>query len=215
MNKMLSRFSRFLAASPLLLAAATGSALAAGDPVGTWIDHTGRGAVEISPCNGALCGRIVWLKAAADQEACGMQIIGNARPASGGKWDGGWIYDPDARAKYDVELTPLGDGKLKVLGYAGTKMFGETMTWTRAPADLKRCNQVAPEPHAPESHAPESHASVPRGEPGPSAPPSAASPERGMDPETRDSPARQARGATKQCGIKFDGLGELTFPCPQ
>ncbi len=209
MNKLLSRFSRFLAVSPLLLVAATGSALAAGDPVGTWIDHTGRGAVEISPCNGALCGRIVWLKAAADQEACGMQIIGNARPASAGKWDGGWIYDPEARAKYDVELTPLGDNKLKVLGYAGTKMFGETMTWTRAPADLKRCDQAAAEPRAPEPHA-----SVPQDDPGPSAPPAAASPERGMDPGTRE-PARQARGATRQCGIKIDGLGELTFPCPQ
>jgi uncharacterized protein (DUF2147 family) len=205
MNKLLSRFSRFLAASPLLLAAATGSALATADPVGTWIDHTGRGAVEISPCNGALCGRIVWLKAAGDQEACGMQIIGNARPTSGGKWDGGWIYDPEARARYDVELTPLGNNKLKVLGYAGAKMFGETMTWTRAPADLKRCDQAAAEPHA----------SAPQGEPGPSAPSTAVSPERGTDPGTRDSPAHQPRGETRQCGIKIDGLGELTFPCPQ
>jgi uncharacterized protein (DUF2147 family) len=202
MNKMLSCFSSILVVSPLLLVAAGGSALAAADPVGTWIDHTGRGAVEISPCNGALCGRIVWLKAAADQEACGMQIIGNARPASGGKWDGGWIYDPEARAKYDVELTPLGDNKLKVLGYAGMKMFGETMTWTRAPADLKRCDQAAPEAHAAE----------PRSEP---APPAVATPERGTGPRASDGPARQARGETRQCGIKIDGLGELTFPCPQ
>lgn len=32
----------------------------------------------------------------------------------------------------------MGDS-LKVVGYAGTKMLSETMVWTRAPADLKRC----------------------------------------------------------------------------
>ena len=195
---------RCIAASPLLLVAA-GTALAAADPTGTWIDHTGRGAVEITHCGGGLCGRIVWLKAAGDREACGMQIIGNARPAAGGKWDGGWIYDPEARTKYDVELTPLGDNKLKVLGYAGVKMFGETMTWTRAPADLKRCDRPA-------DAAPEASAYAPRvDEPQPATPAPAA------DAPTADASegARPARGRAKQCGIKIDGLGDLTFPCLQ
>src|SRR4029077_14920970 len=35
---------------------------AASGPTGVWIDHTGRGAVEIFECAGGLCGRIVWLK---------------------------------------------------------------------------------------------------------------------------------------------------------
>src|SRR6516225_7925084 len=142
----MNTLSRYLAASPILLLAAAGSALAAADPVGTWIDHTGRGAVE--NCNGALCGRIVWLKSTGDNEACGMQVIGNARPVSGGRWDGGWIYDPEADRRYDVELTPIGDNKLKVFGYAGMKMFGETMMWTRAPAGLLRCDASAT-PEAP------------------------------------------------------------------
>ena len=61
--------------------AATSAASAGGEPTGVWIDHTGRGAVEI---------------------------------------------------------TPMGD-RLKVMGYMGSKMLSETMTWRRAPADLKRC----------------------------------------------------------------------------
>jgi uncharacterized protein (DUF2147 family) len=188
--------TRTLALSSLLLVA--GSALAAADPAGTWIDHTGRGAVEITHCDGALCGRIVWLKAAADREACGMQVIGNARPAAGGKWDGGWIYDPEAGTKYDVELTPLGDNKLKVFGYAGVKMFGETMTWTRAPAELKRCDR--PTGALSEAHAAPRHEEPPV----PPAPPA-------TSPDAGARPPRQAR----QCGFKIDGLGELTFPCPQ
>jgi uncharacterized protein (DUF2147 family) len=194
--------SRFLAAAPLVLMTTAGGALAAASPIGTWIDHTGRGAVEISDCNGALCGRIVWLKSAGDREACGMQILGDVRPASGGRWDGGWIYDPEAKSKYDVELTPLGDRKLQVLGYAGMKVFGETMTWTRAPAGLTRCDQSTSA--APEAAPPQASEAHP-----PPVPP--AGPER----ETNAAPGGSRSRPSTPCRIKIDGIGELTFPCPQ
>jgi uncharacterized protein (DUF2147 family) len=113
----------------------------AGDATGVWIDHTGRGAVEISHCGGALCGRVVWLKNANDGKACGTQVIGGVKPVAGGKWDGGWIYDPEERAKYSVELTPVGANKLKVMGYQGTKFLSETFMWTRAAGGaLPRCH---------------------------------------------------------------------------
>src|SRR5690242_8704055 len=56
----------------------------ASGPTGVWIDHTGRGAVEITDCSGALCGRIVWLKDARNKSVCGKQIIGSARRSSVG-----------------------------------------------------------------------------------------------------------------------------------
>lgn len=126
--------------APLALGAVMLSAPArsADAPVGTWIDHTGRGAVEISYCGSNLCGRVVWLKDAVNDKACGTAILGGLKPGAGGVWQGGWIYDPDREEKFDVELTPMGN-RLKVLGYAGVKMFGETMMWTRAPAGLKKC----------------------------------------------------------------------------
>ena len=133
MTTMIRRAAAFAAA---VLGA--GSASAAG-PAGVWLDHTGRGAVEITDCGGRLCGRLIWLQNKGHGTACGVQIIGNVRPVGGGKWDGGWIYDPEARSRYDVEITPLGGGKLKVLGYAGTKALSETMIWRRAPAGLRRC----------------------------------------------------------------------------
>jgi len=120
---------------------ATSAAQAASSPIGLWIDHTGRGAVEITDCNGRLCGRIAWLKDPKNAEACGEQVLGDVKPVGGGKWDHGWIYDPDAEAKYDVELTPVGADKLRVVGYAGSKWLSETMTWKRAPADLKKCSK--------------------------------------------------------------------------
>lgn len=108
--------------------------------LGVWIDHTGRGAVEITDCGGKLCGHVAWVEEAKHSDQCGKQIIGNVKPISSTKWDKGWIYDPDRDSKYDVELTLVGTDKLKVMGYAGTKWLSETYTWKRAPADLKKCN---------------------------------------------------------------------------
>ena len=114
------------------------AALAASSPKGVWINDTGRGAIEIASCGAALCGHVVWVKDASDKKGCGRQIIGELTP-SGSSWDNGWIYSPEKKRRYDVEVTPLSDGRLRVVGYAGTKLFSKTMIWTRAPADLKRC----------------------------------------------------------------------------
>jgi len=120
--------------------AAAGPAGAQSSPTGIWIDHTGRGAVEITECGANLCGRLVWLKDKANKKGCGVQIIGNARPVGKDTWDGGWILDPEKNAKYSVELKPIGADKLRVLGYMGSKLFSETMIWKRAAADLERCD---------------------------------------------------------------------------
>src|ERR1700682_3592163 len=141
-------FARVIGSLAFSLAGA-GTAVAASSPIGVWIDHTGRGAVEITDCGGKLCGRLVWFKDAKQEKGgCNFQIIGNVRPVSGNKWDGGWIIDPDKdpNKKYDVEITPLSDQKLKVMGYEGMKFLSETMTWTRAPADLKKCGDDAAKP---------------------------------------------------------------------
>ena len=137
MTTFISRIVKALAVTTTIAAAATSAS--ASEPTGVWIDHTGRGAVEISNCGGALCGRIVWVKDADHAKTCGQQVIGNVKPVSAGKWDNGWIHDPDDGQRYNVEITAMGD-RLKVMGYMGSKMLSETMMWRRAPADLKRCS---------------------------------------------------------------------------
>ena len=125
-----------------------GAARAEESPLGVWIDHTGRGAVEITDCNGKLCGHVAWVKDPKDADGCGEQIIGDVKPVGGGTWDKGWIYDPDSNSKYDVELTPKGD-TMRVVGYAGTKWLSETMTWKRAPTDLQKCSKSGTSAQAP------------------------------------------------------------------
>jgi uncharacterized protein (DUF2147 family) len=121
-----------------------GTARAAPDPRGVWIDEKGRGGVEIKDCGANLCGHIVWARDDADSsKGCGKQIIGDVEPQGSGLWDNGWIYDPDTDKRYDVELKPLDDNRLRVKGYAGVKFFSRSMVWTRAPADIKRCGATA------------------------------------------------------------------------
>ena len=47
----------------LAVAPVDGAAHADNSATGVWIDHTGRGAVEITECNGnKLCGHVAWVK---------------------------------------------------------------------------------------------------------------------------------------------------------
>jgi len=134
---------------------------------GTWIDHTGRGAVTIEPCAAGpqnLCGRIVWMQQPLDgagqllrdtengdrrlrsRPICGLQIIGNLKLMRDGSWDGGWIYDPEQGESFDVELRLRAPNLLQVKGYKGVKFLSETFQWKRA--------EVPPAPACPPSNGP-------------------------------------------------------------
>lgn len=130
------------------------------DIAGLWLDHTGRGAVEIAPCatptSGKLCGHIVWLQTTVDDKGrplvdhknpdtrkrrnpiCGVQVIGDlarvGQGPAGAVWGSGWIYDPEEGQNFDVEVKLLGPDRLSVMGYAGFKFLSETYIWKRAPA---------------------------------------------------------------------------------
>ena len=124
-------------------------------PVGTWIDHTGRGAVAIAPCGTELCGRIIWLKDPNDKQGrplrdgnnpdraqrmraiCGLPIIGGLKRQRDGSWDEGWIYDPEQGERFDVEIRLSGSDGLQVKGYKGFKFLSETFQWRRATAPLQ------------------------------------------------------------------------------
>jgi uncharacterized protein (DUF2147 family) len=200
------------AMAPLIIAltVACHPVLAASGPTGIWLDHTGRGAVEIADCGGKLCGHIVWLKDAANMTTCGLQVIGNVKPMTGGKWDGGWIYDPEKDSKYDVEITQQNDQKLKVMGYAGVKFLSETMMWTRAPADLQRCGSAlsrapldpVPATTTPEEKVPAAATLTPRAVELPAA--------QETKPEKRDTAA--GYGKQKDCTIRLPFV-VITIPC--
>lgn len=149
----MKQFALFAAGIGATLAIASSAHAAGTDPYGVWLNDTGRGAIEIKPCGNNVCGFVVAVKDANDTKGCGKQIIGDAAPVGSGRWDNGWIYSPEKKKNYDVELKPLADGTLRVVGYAGTKLFSRTMIWTPAPSDMKRCDvtEAAAKPATPET----------------------------------------------------------------
>jgi uncharacterized protein (DUF2147 family) len=152
------------AAFSVFIALSAGAA-DAGPPVemGVWINHTGKGAVEIRPCatSGAaanrLCGFIVWLKepngrngqpltdghnpdpTKRNRTICGLPVLGSLQRVSEG-WDNGWVYDPEQGSQFDAAIV-AGKTQLVLTGYKGVKFFSKSFNWRRAPADLQRCDQ--------------------------------------------------------------------------
>jgi uncharacterized protein (DUF2147 family) len=154
-----------VAISGLALGLSAGAAGAA-PPIemGVWINHTGKGAVEIRPCGAAgasanrLCGFIVWLKEPNNRKGepltdgynpepsrrrrtiCGLPVLGSLQRVSGG-WDNGWVYDPEQGSQFDAAIQLATRDRLILTGYKGIKFFSKSFTWKRAPADLPRCDQ--------------------------------------------------------------------------
>lgn len=201
-----------VAASGAILAAAGASASTS--PTGIWLDHTGRAAIEIANCGGNLCGKIVWLKDEANKkDGCGLQIIGNVKPVSGGKWDGGWILDPEKNSKYDVEITPLSNGNLKVMGYAGMKFLSETFTWTRAAPDIKRCDVTAERTPNDSTPAPGGPTPGPLATPAPPpAPDATPAPDQPAPRREADKSPPPGKAKGKDCKLAFGGVN-VTLPC--
>ncbi|HRN88176.1 MAG TPA: DUF2147 domain-containing protein [Hyphomicrobium sp.] len=207
----------------------TSPALAADGPLGVWVNDTGRGAIEIKQCGDKLCGHVVWVKDTADSEGCGRQIIGDVTNSGGGVWGDGWIYSPERKRNYNVELTPQKDGTLKVKGFAGVSFLSRTMIWTKAPADLTRCGteqiEAAAPPPAAATPPPPAAVTEPapgtRSEPGtarraaPSAAPAApaspgkqAAPAPEAAPPPADGPDIAAREETDRDGVDLGALAE-------
>jgi uncharacterized protein (DUF2147 family) len=149
---------------------ASAPAFAANEPYGIWMNDTGRGAIEIKDCDGKLCGHVVWVKDTSDVKGCGREIITNAVSVGGGVWGGddARIYSPEKKKTYNVEITPLKDGTLRVKGYAGISFLSKTMIWTKAPADLVRCSTqeaaAKPAPSGAAAPAPATEANKPAGD---------------------------------------------------
>lgn len=221
----------------------TGATVAAANtpasaPTGVWLDHTGRGAVEILNCGDTLCGQIVWLKDKENNSLCGTKIIGGVRKVGSDTWDNGWIYSPEKESRYDVELKLLKSGKLRVLGYAGVKFLSETMIWQPAPPDLERCDKASiraqsESPPAPVTQSEASPSDNPEGsvgsqsaqrepEPEASVPGRTAALDTPAVPGSSDSTSAAGQSAEppkkaareKICSVDLPYL-RFSFPCPE
>jgi uncharacterized protein (DUF2147 family) len=119
-------------------------------PIGTWATAGGKSHVQIKDCGGKLCGTIVWLKNPHDKNGkdsidsknpdpglrtrkiLGLPLLnGFVQDGDSNVWAGGEIYDPDNGKTYSCKLTMQNDGTMRVRGYVGFSLLGQTQIWTR------------------------------------------------------------------------------------
>ncbi|MGH6854761.1 MAG: DUF2147 domain-containing protein [Aestuariivirga sp.] len=104
----------------------------AGNATGTWIMENGKITVNIAPCGGNLCGKIVAMKkpldrkgnpkrdkhnpdpALRDRPVIGLTILANMKPDGEASW-AGKIYNPDDGNTYSSYMK-LNEGQMKVKG---------------------------------------------------------------------------------------------------
>lgn len=127
--------------------------------MGTWLTASGVAHVRIGPCpdtaSGPVCGTVVSLinpkgpngQGVAPEEATdyrnenaalrsrkviGMPLIWGFKAASEpNTFEGGHIYNGEDGKTYSANISLQPDGKLRLRGYLGTPMFGQTQLWTR------------------------------------------------------------------------------------
>jgi uncharacterized protein (DUF2147 family) len=109
------------------------------DPTGRWMTANHNAVVEISPCGQDICGRIVGMalnpgdpipKDWRGKSQCGMTIFRTAPDTPGGSSWTGTILDPRDGDTYHAKITGGKGGQIKLRGYLGLSIFGQTQTWT-------------------------------------------------------------------------------------
>ncbi|RIL08019.1 MAG: hypothetical protein DCC71_00780 [Proteobacteria bacterium] len=130
-------------------------------PFGRWYAEGGAAQVEITDCDGRLCGRVVSLRSPFDENGCalrdvnnpaapersrpllGLQILHAAERAHGDGPDWiGTIYDPGSGRTYRCEIRSDGADRLQLRGYVGVPLIGRTTTWIRVGREDDMCRQT-------------------------------------------------------------------------
>lgn len=118
------------------------------DVLGTWLNSTEKGHIQIFKQGNAYYGKLVWLKEPNDEAGKPKTDKNNpdaslkAKPILGlqilkgfqfdkDEWNGGKIYDPQNGKEYKCYMKMKDANTLLVRGYIGIAMVGRTETWTR------------------------------------------------------------------------------------
>lgn len=118
-------------------------------PFGTWLSANGKEKIEIYEVDGRICGRIVWMKEAFDEEGqlkidsknpdeslrsrplVGMEILFDFKYSGNGCYTGGKIYDPISGNIYTARIKMKNETTVKVRGYVGIPLFGRSEICTK------------------------------------------------------------------------------------
>jgi len=117
--------------------------------LGTWLNADQKGKIALRECeDNTLCGNIVWLKDAVDEQGqpwrdrlnpesklrarqvVGMNVLINAKKIGPNTWQG-YIYDPEVGKIYYLKHLKLGQDKVEIKGCLKSGWPCRTKYWTR------------------------------------------------------------------------------------
>jgi uncharacterized protein (DUF2147 family) len=128
-----------------------------GDVTGWWLDESKAGGILIEPCGENMCGKLGWMLHPLTDKGqpkidtknpdaklhgrsfCNMQIMGGFVKSGPGEWEDGWIYNPDDGETYQSHFALLADGTLRLRGFIGISLLGQSQIWTRPTQPVTPC----------------------------------------------------------------------------
>jgi uncharacterized protein (DUF2147 family) len=105
--------------------------------LGNWSTEDGHGVIAIEQCGDSLCGRIVGIVRAPGEpipkgvngiSQCGLTVITKEKPMGDGSWLGE-VTDPRTGTMYRAKLWVDDMGNLRLRGFLGSPLLGQTQTW--------------------------------------------------------------------------------------
>ncbi len=148
-----------LAAALIVIAGSSAASAQSASVMGTWLTSSKSAQVQIAPCanpaNGPICGTIVKLLQATSPDGKAIDPVeatdvNNADPSlrrrkivgivlihdfkkttDPNAFEDGTIYNGENGKTYKANIRLQPDGTLRLRGYIGSTMFGETQIWTR------------------------------------------------------------------------------------
>jgi uncharacterized protein (DUF2147 family) len=118
--------------------------------VGTWLNGTKKGHVQIYKQGGTYFGKLIHLTEPNDpatgkpktdihntdaskqsRPLLNLPLMYNFKYDGGNIWSDGKIYNPEDGKEYNCKMTLKNPNTLEVRGYVGISLFGKTQIWTR------------------------------------------------------------------------------------
>ena len=118
--------------------------------VGTWLNGTKKGHVQIYKQGGTFFGKLIYLTEPNDPASgkpktdiknadekkrtrplLNLPLMYNFKYDGDNVWADGKIYNPEDGKEYNCKMTLKDPNTLDVRGYVGISLLGKTQTWTR------------------------------------------------------------------------------------
>jgi uncharacterized protein (DUF2147 family) len=165
---MFSRTVLLVFAAALLMSAAPLHGAEGDEVLGIWFTEDKEAKIEIFTCGPRYCGRIYWMQEpdfpADDEKGMaglpktdrnnpdpklrarllqGLKIIEDFYYVGDNRYKGGKIYNPEDGKFYRAKMKLASKSRLKMRGFVGLSVFGQTQTWTRdggSPGNLQHAS---------------------------------------------------------------------------